>query len=72
VQHDKISREIGDFMQRLKIKAPDIYTAARKLSGGNQAKDGGGQVAGGAVQVLVFDEPTRGIDITASVKSTRL
>jgi ribose transport system ATP-binding protein len=63
VRHGQISREIGEFMDRLKIKAPDIYTAARKLSGGNQQKTVVAKWLGAQCKVLVFDEPTRGIDI---------
>ena len=38
VDHGAIDTEIGEFMSRLAIKAPDMYTAARQLSGGNQQK----------------------------------
>jgi len=63
VKHGQLTREIGEFMQRLNIKAPDIYTEARKLSGGNQQKTVVAKWLGAQCKVLVFDEPTRGIDI---------
>jgi ribose transport system ATP-binding protein len=63
VNHDQVSREIADYMSRLRIKAPDIYTFARSLSGGNQQKTVVAKWLGAQCKVLVFDEPTRGIDI---------
>jgi len=50
-------------MDRLSIKAPDIYTFARQLSGGNQQKTVVAKWLGAHSKVLIFDEPTRGIDI---------
>lgn len=61
--HRAIDREIEDYMKRLTIKAPGIYTLAGQLSGGNQQKAVLAKWLGTKSKVLIFDEPTRGIDI---------
>jgi ribose transport system ATP-binding protein len=63
VQHPKISRETQEYMGRLQIKAPNIHTLAQQLSGGNQQKAVVAKWLGAQCKVLIFDEPTRGIDI---------
>ena len=51
------------YMKTLNIKAPSIFTFARQLSGGNQQKAVVAKWLGAHAKVLIFDEPTRGIDI---------
>jgi len=63
VRHRKVDIEAREYMDRLSIKAPDIYTFARQLSGGNQQKTVVAKWLGAHSKVLIFDEPTRGIDI---------
>jgi ribose transport system ATP-binding protein len=63
VNRGKIDKEIGEFMVRLAIKAPDSFTTAQQLSGGNQQKVVVAKWLGTEAKVLIFDEPTRGIDI---------
>jgi ribose transport system ATP-binding protein len=63
VQHNRIDSEVKVYMDRLSIKAPDMYTAARQLSGGNQQKAVVAKWLGAHSKILIFDEPTRGIDI---------
>lgn len=63
VDRRKIDKEIREFMVRLAIKAPDTFTTASQLSGGNQQKVVVAKWLGAEAKVLVFDEPTRGIDI---------
>ena len=63
VKHGQIDVETRDFMNRLSIKAPDMYTLAQQLSGGNQQKAVVAKWLGAQCKVLIFDEPTRGIDI---------
>lgn len=63
IQHKQMDREAVEFMQKLKIKAPNKETRAGQLSGGNQQKAVVAKWLGTRSKVLIFDEPTRGIDI---------
>jgi ribose transport system ATP-binding protein len=63
IDHAAISREATEFMRKLNIKAPSRETKAGQLSGGNQQKTVVAKWLGTRSKVLVFDEPTRGIDI---------
>jgi ribose transport system ATP-binding protein len=63
VKHKKIDSEAQDYYERLQIKAPGIVTLTRQLSGGNQQKAVVAKWLGAQSKVLIFDEPTRGIDI---------
>jgi ribose transport system ATP-binding protein len=63
INHRAIDRECDSFMEKLDIKAPSRQTKANQLSGGNQQKAVVAKWLGTRSKVLVFDEPTRGIDI---------
>ena len=47
----------------LRIKTPDVDTRAGALSGGNQQKVVLGKWLSMSPKVMIFDEPTRGIDV---------
>mgnify|MGYP001031793274 CR=1 FL=1 len=47
----------------LRIKAPNVSTPAGSLSGGNQQKVVLGKWLSMKPRILIFDEPTRGIDV---------
>jgi len=53
------------YVDALRIKTPSIDTAARNLSGGNQQKIVIAKWLARDCDVLIFDEPTRGIDVGA-------
>ncbi|HEY2322762.1 MAG TPA: sugar ABC transporter ATP-binding protein [Thermoanaerobaculia bacterium] len=50
-------------MQRLRIKAPHPRTVVAKLSGGNQQKVAVGRLLHQDPDILLLDEPARGVDI---------
>lgn len=52
----------------LKIKTPSIEQDAKNLSGGNQQKVVVGKWIVRDAKVVIFDEPTRGIDVAAKVE----
>jgi ABC-type sugar transport system ATPase subunit len=49
--------------ERLSIRAPDVETATSALSGGNQQKILFGKALLGESEILLIDEPTRGVDV---------
>jgi ribose transport system ATP-binding protein len=51
--------------ERLKIRAPDVTTPVIALSGGNQQKVVLAKWLSMRPKVLIFDEPTRGVDVGA-------
>ena len=51
--------------ERMRIKAPDFRVNAGALSGGNQQKVVIAKSMASLPDILIFDEPTRGIDIGA-------
>ncbi|HTZ52219.1 MAG TPA: sugar ABC transporter ATP-binding protein [Spirochaetia bacterium] len=55
----------GGMVKALSIRTPNTAVQARALSGGNQQKLVIGKWLNSQVQVLLMDEPTRGIDIEA-------
>ena len=65
IQHE---REIGvanDFRRRLRIRCSDVFQQTVNLSGGNQQKVVLSKWLFADPQVLILDEPTRGIDVGA-------
>ena len=53
------------FAERLKIRHADSGQAAGELSGGNQQKVVLAKWLQGNADIVIFDEPTRGIDVGA-------
>jgi len=53
------------YKDSLKIKTPSIYQKVKNLSGGNQQKTVLAKWLATGTQVLILDEPTRGIDVGA-------
>lgn len=56
------------FIQLLSIRVPDCFTPVEQLSGGNQQKVIFAKWLNKELDVLVLDEPTRGIDIGAKLE----
>jgi len=53
------------YVKQLNIRTPSLEQAAGNLSGGNQQKVVLGKWLSTPLKVLIFDEPTRGIDVEA-------
>ena len=65
-------RVARDVCSRLTIKAPSIKATVANLSGGNQQKVGLAKWLSLSPKVLIFDEPTRGVDIGAKAEIYQL
>jgi ribose transport system ATP-binding protein len=61
----KIRRVADDFVRKLNIRTPSLEQLLRNLSGGNQQKVVIAKWLIRACDILIFDEPTRGIDVGA-------
>jgi ribose transport system ATP-binding protein len=59
----RIFRRVRDFAERLQIKTPSYKQLVAYLSGGNQQKVIIARWLCAECDVLMFDEPTRGIDV---------
>lgn len=53
------------FVEKLRVKTPELSTLINTLSGGNQQKVILGRWLGENVRAILLDEPTRGIDVGA-------
>jgi ribose transport system ATP-binding protein len=56
------------WIRELRVRTPGIDAAATTLSGGNQQKVVLAKALAGGADVLVVDEPTRGIDVGAKME----
>ncbi|CAM3804468.1 sugar ABC transporter ATP-binding protein [Tsukamurella strandjordii] len=61
-----------EMVERLRVKTPSIKQAVRNLSGGNQQKVIIGKWLARDCDILIVDEPTRGIDVGAKDEIYRL
>jgi len=65
-------RIADDYVGRLNIRTPSVRQIALRLSGGNQQKVVLAKWLYAQSQILIFDEPTLGIDVGAKVEVYRL
>ena len=56
---------MADYVQRLRIRVAGLEQSVGNLSGGNQQKVVLAKWLARDARVLIFDEPTRGIDVGA-------
>ncbi|MFR4350602.1 MAG: sugar ABC transporter ATP-binding protein [Roseburia sp.] len=64
--NQKKEREVSEeYVEKLKTKTPSVDTAVGNLSGGNQQKVVIAKWLVRDCDILIFDEPTRGIDVGA-------
>ena len=60
------------YRKDIQIKCPSIHQLVRNLSGGNQQKVILGKWLAADSQLIIFDEPTRGIDVGAKYEIYKL
>ena len=65
VTHDSIDSDAKSYVKKLNLKTPSVRQLVRNLSGGNQQKVVLAKWLIRNSDILIFDEPTRGIDVGA-------
>lgn len=72
VNQEKATKTAEHYVQALAIKTPSLQQRVRNLSGGNQQKVIIGKWLTANTDILIFDEPTRGIDVGAKSEIYKL
>ena len=72
VDRNKTSTTAEHYVSALAIKTPTIQQRVKNLSGGNQQKVVIGKWLTADTNILIFDEPTRGIDVGAKSEIYKL
>lgn len=68
IDSGKAHKMVSKAVQELQIKLPNAEVDAANLSGGNQQKVVVGKWLSRNSRMVIFDEPTRGIDVAAKVE----
>jgi ribose transport system ATP-binding protein len=73
VINEKVEQQTAEkYREEMAIKTPSLNQLVRNLSGGNQQKVILGKWLAADSQVIIFDEPTRGIDVGAKYEIYKL
>ncbi len=72
VQRKRVKALSEEYFAKLRIKAPSEKSLVRNLSGGNQQKVALAKTLASRSSILIFDEPTRGIDVGAKQEIYKL
>jgi ABC-type sugar transport system ATPase subunit len=72
VDHRKEVTEVEKLTKRLRVKAPSIESITAGLSGGNQQKVALAKWMARSCDLLIVDEPTRGVDVGAKAEIYQL
>jgi ribose transport system ATP-binding protein len=68
IRRRALRREATEILQNINLRPPQIDRPIRLFSGGNQQKGIIARWIAAGTQILLFDEPTRGIDIGAKAE----
>ncbi|QHW35392.1 sugar ABC transporter ATP-binding protein [Paenibacillus rhizovicinus] len=72
MKNARIEQAADQVVDSLKVKTPSVHQLMRHLSGGNQQKVIIGKWLTKDCDILIFDEPTRGIDVGAKSEIYKL
>ncbi|MEG1525614.1 MAG: sugar ABC transporter ATP-binding protein [Clostridia bacterium] len=72
VQDQKIQKIASEYIDMINVKTPTVNTLIKSLSGGNQQKVVIAKWLLRNCDILIFDEPTRGIDVGAKSEIYKL
>jgi ABC-type sugar transport system ATPase subunit len=72
VDHRRELQEVERLTKRLRVKAPSIGSITAGLSGGNQQKVAIAKWLARSCDLLIVDEPTRGVDVGAKAEIYQL
>ena len=65
IDDEKVKKSTEEYVEKIRVKTPSINQLIKNLSGGNQQKVIIARWLIKDADILIFDEPTRGIDIGA-------
>jgi len=65
INQEKENKVVRNYVDAIRIKTPSIEQKSKNLSGGNQQKVILGKWLACDSEIIIFDEPTRGIDVGA-------
>lgn len=68
----KVDEISNSYKEKLQIKTPGLFQQAKNLSGGNQQKVVLAKGLATSPELVIFDEPTRGIDVGAKYEIYKL
>lgn len=72
VDTKKENRAAAEYQEKFRIKTPSLEQRVRNLSGGNQQKVVLAKTLAANSEIVIFDEPTRGIDVGAKQEIYKL
>ena len=61
----ELAKVAGSYVDKIRVKTPSLETHIENLSGGNQQKVIVARWIAQGAKLIIFDEPTRGIDVNA-------
>lgn len=72
VNRKKVSEVTDQYIKKLRVKTASQQVPVKTLSGGNQQKVALAKTLATQTKILIFDEPTRGIDVGAKQEIYKL